>query len=115
MGKPRDKSKERYWRSLIARQTSSGDSIRRFCCRHGVAEHGFHHWRRIIRSRDGMNGGVAKSVSPESLEGRFIPLFTTPVSGPIEIVHPGGCVIRIPAVFEASTLRQVLGSLDLKE
>ena len=32
--------------------------------------------------------------------------------GPIEVVHPGGCVVRVPAGFDTDSLRRVLDTLS---
>jgi hypothetical protein len=35
-----------------------------------------------------------------------------PVAGPIEVVHPRGHVVRVPAVFDATALGRVLAAID---
>jgi hypothetical protein len=39
-----------------------------------------------------------------------LPAFSFSV-GVIEVVHPGGCVVRIPSGFDSDSLRRVLDTL----
>jgi hypothetical protein len=34
------------------------------------------------------------------------------VAGPIEVVHPRGHVIRVPAIFDAAALSRILAAID---
>jgi hypothetical protein len=34
------------------------------------------------------------------------------VGGPIEVVHPRGHVIRVPAIFDATALSHILAAID---
>lgn len=122
MGKSRDVKKERFWRKLIRRQASSGQSVRRFCTESGVRDYQFHWWRRTIQGREESqashkpsdaqgesNGGGGFHDDASSLVPVRIPF---PIGVPLEIVHPGGCVVRVPAIFDSSTLRCLLATLD---
>jgi hypothetical protein len=43
----------------------------------------------------------------------FVPVeLALSVAGPIEVVHPRGHVVRIPAVFDAAALGRVLAAID---
>jgi len=114
-------SKERYWRELVRRQRDRGETVARFCAREGVSVHQFYWWKRTLklRSRRSMPGqgrpaARADTAGEGSLAAKsFFPVrlpFSTPA--PIELVHPGGCVVRIPAGFDPRSLRQILASLD---
>jgi hypothetical protein len=125
MAKPRDAAKERYWRRLIRRHVASGLGSRRFCAQEGVPEHQFHWWRRTLRDRDrraagGQNGGDAsrstKLRDGEGNEGAFVPVrLPFSLGTPLEVVHPRGYVIRVPAVFDPGVLRRLLGALDTSD
>ena len=122
MGKVRDGAKERYWRKLIRRQGKAGETIARFCARERVSVHQFHWWRRTLRDRD--RQATAKHRAPLSVleevassnerdEMAFVPVrLAFSASTPIEVVHPGGCVVRVPTGFDPQSLRRVLATLD---
>ena len=122
MGKVRDASKERYWRKLIRRQGESGETIARFCARQGVSVHQFYWWRRTLRKRDRPSPAGRRhrrmATARVASKGESDPLPFVPVrlpfsvEMPIEVVHPGGCVVRVPAEFDPMSLRRILASLD---
>ena len=121
MSKPRDAAKERYWRDLLRRYRTSGLGTRRFCAQEGVPEYQFHWWRRTLRQRDqhqpreprraiavsGIHQGSSAAESP------FLPVsLPFSVGSAIEVVHPRGHVIRVPAIFDAAALGRILATLD---
>lgn len=52
MASKRNAKREAGWREVVARQVSSGLSVRAFCQREGLAESNFYAWRRELRLRD---------------------------------------------------------------
>lgn len=121
MGKVRDASKERYWRKLIRRQRATGEPVARFCARKGLAAHQFYWWQRTLRVRDRQSadassageasGGLARNGEPvaNSFVSVRLPFLT---AAPLEVVHPGGCVVRVPVGFDPLSLRRVLTTLE---
>jgi hypothetical protein len=122
MGRVHDTAKERYWRRLIRRQLTTGESITRFCARQGVPVHQFYWWRRALQERDGLasadrgNGRMSTAEVASKAEGdslAFVPVrLPFSVGVPIEVVHPGGCVLRVPVGFDPQSLQRILASLD---
>jgi len=124
----RSVQKEAHWRDVIARQAASGVSVRRFCANEGIAEASFYAWRRELALRDRETPAVSQAgeaqAGPndphgeESLAtspntgGEFIPLRLIEDSGTLEVVHPGGCRVRIGGSVDAATLHRVLEVLD---
>ena len=120
------RSEERltYWRGVLERQRESGLSIRRFCREHQVSEASFHSWKRklaandcndAISAEDGDQKQPAKSQVAEKAENAamFIPVRVSAAGGStLEIVHPRSHVLRVPAIFDEGSLRQVLKVLD---
>ena len=115
---------------MIRRLEASGLGARRFCEREGLSEHRLHWWRRTLRQRDqgearhprgtGADGPVREGAG-SSVRGRgdhegdsaFLPVgLPFSVGGPIEVVHPRGHVVRVPAVFDAAALGRVLAAID---
>lgn len=108
MGKVRDKTKENRWRRLQRQQKASGESVARFCERRRVPVHQFYWWRRTLRQRDGQRRDQDPHPDASFVPVR-LPLFS---AGPMEVVHPGGWVVRVPVGFDPASLRRVLETLD---
>jgi hypothetical protein len=95
---------------------------RRFCAQEGVLEHQFHWWRRTLRERDRraadeQNGchfsPSTKAGSGAENEAEFLSVrLPFSLETPIEVVHPRGYVIRVPALFDAAVLHRLLVTLD---
>ena len=130
MTKSRDASKERYWRRVIRRFEASGLGVRRFCEREGLSEHRLYWWRRKLRQRDqgqaqrpgssragkAVRGKVSKPVRGRGRQvgdSPFLPVgLPFSVGDPIEVVHPRGHVIRVPAIFDPTALGRILATID---
>jgi len=121
----RSEEKRTYWRGMLDRQAASGLSVRQFCREEQVSEASFHSWKRKLTLGDrpakksSDKGGqkrpaTAKPVTKQADHPAvFIPVRLSPVANDLlEIVHPRGHVVRLPAVFEEVSLRQVLNVLD---
>ncbi|MFN0055455.1 MAG: IS66 family insertion sequence element accessory protein TnpA [Planctomycetales bacterium] len=119
MGKAADASKERYWRKVIGRQRDRGETVARFCAREGVPVHQFYWWKRTLRTRDRRSTlGRAQARQDAAAEARGVTASFLPVrlpfstAAPIELVHPGGWVVRVRAGFDPQLLRQILAIVD---
>lgn len=120
MGKPRDAAKERYWRDVLRRFGTSGLGTKRFCAQEGVPEHQFHWWRRRLRQpirHQPRQRTVALNrtldASGDAQGSPFLPVSVPLGLGiPLEVVHPRGHVIRVPALFDAVALGRILATLD---
>ena len=116
--------KRTYWREVLERQRESGLSVRQFCREHQLSEASFHSWKRKIAGHDrddaasSENGDrkqpARKQVAKQAEDvAVFIPVRVSAAAGSVlEVVHPRGHVLRVPAAFDAGALRQVLGVLD---
>ena len=107
MSKVREK-KEAYWRRQFSRHKSSGTSVVDFCKRRGLPVHQFYWWKRRLSSLDVQDGASQAEDEPAFIPVR-LPVFS---AGSIEVVHPGGCVVRVPAGFDTDSLRRVLDTLS---
>lgn len=106
MGKQRDVGKEQVWRVLIGRWRRSAQTIGAFCGDHEVSTAAFHYWQRTIAQRDRQSAEVVPA---------FVPIDIPAMSagnGLLEIVLGCGRVVRVPAGFDADTLRQLLAVLE---
>ena len=114
MGGKKSDEKQRFWEGVLNRQVRSGLSIRQFCAEEGVSQPSFYAWRRRRRASDD-NAKAGKSVrrSRESSSGDdFIPLKVVDGAGAVEIVDPGGCLVRVSGEVNAQALLPVLEALD---
>lgn len=121
MGKVRDSAKEKYWRGVIRRQSRSSETIAAFCAREGVSADRFYWWRRALRARDRqlaadaqVSDGDEQPEQGDAVVESFVPVrlpFLTEAA--IEMVHPGGWVLRVPVGFDLPSLRRILATLDL--
>ncbi len=117
----RSAEKEAYWRKMVRQQRRSGMTVRQFCQDHGVSEASFFSWQREIATRDQQAAGTAENGSSSSRKkgaapppvnaAAFIPLRLSGASA-LELVHPRGHVLRIPAGFDGDCLAKVLQLLD---
>lgn len=130
MATSRDSAKERYWRRMIRRWEASGLGARRFCEREGLSEHRLHWWRRTLRQRDqgearrsrgteadgpvrGGAGSPVRGRGDHEGDSAFLPVVLPfSVGVPIEVVHPRGHVIRVPAIFDPTALTRILAAID---
>ena len=116
-GRERDRGKERYWRRLLRQWQRSGQGVRTFCLVHGLSDASFYAWRRTIQERD-------RQAQPRSRHGprragpvegdglpSFVPVTIAASASPLEVVLRDGPVVRVPAGFDAATLRQLLAVL----
>ena len=120
----RSEEKRTYWRRMLERRAASGLSVRRFCREEQVSEASFHGWKRKLAHGDrpakkssekgGRKRPQAKPATKQTDNAAvFIPVRVSPATNePVEIVHPRGHVVRLPATFNEISLRQVLNALD---
>ena len=114
-----DRSKEAFWRGVVARQAGSGLSIREWCRRQGVNEPAFYWWRRRMNGQPSgatmpLQGTPAGSsltnVEPSATAAEFLPIRLAS-SAMIEIVLPDGVRLQVTPGVTADQLRQVLCAL----
>ena len=117
-GARRDRSKERFWRRLLRRWRRSGRTVRAFCAEHDVSEPSFFAWRRMIAERDQQRGRrdkpnsrVSGDPSAKDDQAVFVPLRVVSTAA-FEVMLKGGRVVRVPAGFDATSLRQLLAILE---
>jgi hypothetical protein len=123
MAKSRDLAKERYWRRLVRQFETSGLGARDFCAREGLSEHRLYWWRRTLRQRRASfmrrpretgSAEIHHGGDGQQRESSFLPVaFPLSVGSLIEIVHPRGYVIRVPAIFDEAALGNILAVIDV--
>jgi transposase-like protein len=86
---PRPPKAEPFWRELIARWKTPGQSVADFCAAHDVGQASFYAWRQRLSRR---KRGESSTASPH-------PTFAAVrvVSDPIaEVLLPTGLTVRVP-------------------
>ena len=112
----RSAEKEAFWRRAVVEQQGSGLSVRQFCQRKKIAAASFYGWKRELALRDReRNGSERPAGNAAGHEQSFVPLRVTPaplLAAGLELLHPSGHVIRIPAGFDDETLQRLLSILE---
>ncbi|HMD59305.1 MAG TPA: hypothetical protein VKG66_05915 [Steroidobacteraceae bacterium] len=121
----RDCGKERFWRQVLRHWQRSGQTVRSYCGERGLSEPSFYGWRRTIQERNrqvaracrrgapqaGQVGATGSACCHAEAQPAFVPLTMLAPAPALEVVLRDGCVIHVPAGFEAGTLRQLLAVL----
>lgn len=117
----RDVAKQSLWQRRIRAQGRSGLSVRAFCERERLSEPSFYAWRRTLAEWDADQAPSIKRAALQRTERGRVPAFvsltgsappwhTAPTA--LELVHPGGHVLRIAAGCDQATLSMVLAALS---
>lgn len=127
----RDLAKERQWRRIVRRWSSSGLSVREFCDWQELPEGSFYAWRREIAKRDresmsaatagdapatarSKQGASSRSPGPAFLSVRVVadgvPADSANSSrtGGLEVHLPGGVRLSVPPECDRALLRDVI-------
>lgn len=120
----RDRRKERFWRQVLRQWRRSGQSVRAFCAAQGLTEPSFYFWRRTLTQRQqarrqprpasesARRPRLHDGDSPDGGQPTFVPVRVLAPAAALEVVLGCGRVIRVPADFDAATLRQLLVLLE---
>jgi transposase len=77
------------WGERLARFPDSGLSVAAFCSVEGVSANSFFYWKRQFQT--------AAPPSPTVAPARLLPVHLQAAPAPIEVVLPGGAVLRLAA------------------
>jgi hypothetical protein len=101
----RHADREQFWQDTIAAWKASGQSVRAFCAARGVGQATFYALRRDLAGRDHPRPTAAPIPSPSFAVVRVIPDPT------IEIVLPGGLLVRVPVGADLATVAHLVAAL----
>jgi hypothetical protein len=113
----RDPRKECFWRRHLQRWQRSRLTIRDYCAQQHLSEPSFYAWRRMLAVRDRPAAAVATPAAVERTRRAaqdtplFVPAHLAVAVTPLELLLPGDLVVRVPAGFDADTLRRLLDTL----
>jgi len=118
VARQRDLRKQQLWLQHIRCWQRSRLCIRDFCTRHRLSEPSFYCWRRLLSERGVLPpAGAASAAQPDTDRPPTPPLFLAATLAadtaprPLEVVLRNGLAVRVPAGFDAATLRQLLALL----
>jgi hypothetical protein len=105
-GRRPDPSVAARWQQLLQRFDQSGLSIPDFCAQDGLSVRSFYAWRRRLSGRP----PTAPQPRPAP---HFLPVQVLPAAAPasIELVLPGGTVLRLSPGCDLAFVRSVVESL----
>ena len=93
----------RQWAERLDRFRRSGQTVAQFCDAEGVSAPSFYVWKRTLAAESVAAPGPA-----------LVPIHVTPspVPAAIELLLPGGAVVRFPADIRADLLVAVLRGVE---
>ena len=115
MGRRGSRGLERNWRRVLEQHRNSGVSVRAFCVMKRVSEASFYYWQRRLRNMSTAAAADDKIPRRRTPLVPFVPLKVQPTAaaaGVIELVHPRGHVLRLPAKFDVDSLTSILVVLN---
>ena len=102
----RPAERDQFWRDTIAAWKVSGQSVSAFCAARGVAQATFFARRRELATPEQSPRPAAPTVTrPPFAAARVIPDPT------IEIVLPGGLLVRVPAGADPAAVAHLVAAL----
>jgi transposase len=98
---PRSRQATRQlWAERLDRFPDSGLSVAAFCSAEGVSTNSFFYWKRQFQT-------AASAAAPP----RFLPVQVPSLPAPVEVVLPGGTVLRLSAGCDLALVRSLLTTL----
>jgi hypothetical protein len=99
-------SRREYWQEVLARQASSGLSVKTFCVRERVSYQSYFLWKRKLR-KEPVEAKGEVTFAPVSVVGQ-----APTEAGGMEIVLPGDRRVIVHAPVDRQALTDVLAVLD---
>jgi hypothetical protein len=102
----RRRRRDQFWRDTIAAWKKSGQTVAAFCSAHGLGESTFFAKRReLTRREQSPNAPTSPAPNASFTAVRVIPDPT------IEVVVPGGVVVRVPVGADATAVARLVLAL----
>jgi hypothetical protein len=97
-GRRPDPALEDLWRQRLQRFERSDLSAVAFCAKEGVSVPSFYAWRRRLQPS-----------APQT--ARLVPVRLFPAAAPVELLLPGGIVLRLPPGCDLDFVRTLVATL----
>jgi transposase len=108
-GRRPDPALETLWRQRLLRFERSGLSAVAFCAKEGVSAPSFYAWRRRLRQPTAPQAD--RPAAPAADVARLVPVRILPAAAPVELVLPGGLVLRLAVGCDLGFVRALLATL----
>jgi hypothetical protein len=101
---PRNREVTRQaWADRLVRHHASGLSVAAFCASEGVSANSFFYWKRQL---------VTPAPTPASeVPPRFLPVHVRAATAPVEVVLPGGAILRLGPGCDLVFVRSLVDAL----
>jgi hypothetical protein len=108
-GRRPDPTLEDLWRQRLQRFECSGLSAAAFCAKEGVSAPSFYAWRRRLRQQTADR--VAHDARPTADGARLVPICVLPAAAHVELLLPGGAVLRLTPGCDLDFIRRLVAAL----
>jgi transposase len=108
-GRRPDLALQRLWRRCLQRFERSGLSAVAFCAKEGVSTPSFYAWRRRLRQSSAEQAN--HPAGPLADSPRLVPVRLLTPAAPIELLLPGGLVLRLAPGCDLDFVRTLLATL----
>jgi hypothetical protein len=99
----RDTKPESFWRDLIARWRTSGQTVAAFCATHRVSQATFYSWRNWLTAHS------PDTTTPSPPAPTFAPVRV--VADPsAEVIFPNGLVVRVPLGADPAAVARLVAA-----
>ena len=95
----RDPDRDHFWRTTVAGQASSGQSVRAYCASRRISQASYYYWKRIFAGR------------PESSPVRAFAAVRVVADPCLEVVLPAGLVVRVPVGTDPAAVARLVAAL----
>src|SRR5262245_20190260 len=106
-GRRPDPALRELWRQRLQRFARSGLSAAAFCVKEGVSPPCFYAWRRRLRPL----ATPADTGARPPAEARLVPVRVLAAPAPVELVLPGGAVLRLAPGCDLAFVRALVAAL----
>ena len=97
------------WRQRLQRFEGSGLSAVAFCAHEGVSPPSFYAWRQRLRQPPAEP--AARRAAPPADGARLVPVRLLPAAAPVEVLLPGGLVLRLAPGCDLDFVRALADTL----
>ena len=109
IGRRPDPALEALWQQRLLRFERCGLSISAFCDREGVSTPSFYAWRRRLSHPPAEP--VVRPALPPADAARLVPVHVLSGAAPVEILLPGGIVLRLAPGCDPDFVRELVEAL----